>query len=41
MTLNFDVPLRPSTKITVSGHVYDVDTGTRTTVVPAAPMLTI
>jgi len=30
-----------STKITVSGHVYDVDTGTLTTVVPAAPMRTI
>ena len=30
-----------STKITVSGHVYDVDTGTLTTVVPAAPMFTV
>jgi carbonic anhydrase len=24
--------------ITVSGHVYDVDTGLLTTVIPAAPM---
>jgi carbonic anhydrase len=29
-----------STKITVSGHVYDVDTGQVTTIVPAAPMRT-
>jgi carbonic anhydrase len=29
-----------SRKITVSGHVYNVDTGMLTTVVPAAPMLT-
>ena len=27
-----------SARITVSGHVYDVDTGALTTVVPAAPM---
>jgi carbonic anhydrase len=27
-----------STKITVSGHVYDVDTGVVTTIVPASPM---
>ena len=26
--------------ITVSGHVYDVDTGLITTVIPAAPMHT-
>ncbi len=30
-----------STKITVSGHVYDVDTGKMTTIVPAAPVATI
>jgi carbonic anhydrase len=29
-----------STKITVSGHVYDVDTGVITTIVPASPMRT-
>jgi carbonic anhydrase len=27
-----------STKITVSGHVYDVDTGVITTIVPASPV---
>lgn len=30
-----------STKITVSGHVYDVDTGKMTTIVPASRMATI
>jgi carbonic anhydrase len=29
-----------STKITVSGHVYDVDTGVVTTIVPASPVRT-
>jgi carbonic anhydrase len=29
-----------STNITVSGHVYDVDTGVVTTIVPASPMRT-
>jgi carbonic anhydrase len=29
-----------STKITVSGHVYDVDTGVITTIVPASPLRT-
>jgi carbonic anhydrase len=29
-----------STKITVSGHVYDVDTGVITTIVPASPRRT-
>jgi len=29
-----------STKIRVSGHVYDVDTGVVTTIVPASPMRT-
>jgi carbonic anhydrase len=41
MTSNSCAPLtRSPPKITVSGHVYDVDTGTLTTVVPTAPMLT-
>jgi carbonic anhydrase len=29
-----------STKITVSGHVYDVDTGVITTMVPTSPLRT-
>lgn len=44
-TVQHDVkPLRSSTvlstKITVSGHVYDVDTGVITTIVPASPLRT-
>lgn len=44
-TVRLDVELlRSSTvlppAITVSGHVYDVDTGLVTTVIPAAPMHT-
>jgi carbonic anhydrase len=30
----------PSTKVTVSGHVYDVDTGVITTIVRASPLRT-